>query len=113
MILPMASSGVKRYTHEMAKAPLSEDRLEVGIRELRDHLSGWLEAVASGREITVTDRGKPVARIVPVAGRSKLEQLIAEGRVRPPLRPAEPANARPPIPVEGSVSDLVIEQRKR
>lgn len=109
----MASSGVERYTNEMAKAPLRDHRTEVGIRELRDHLSAWLEAVASGREITVTDRGKPVARIVPVAGRSKLDQLIAEGRVRPPLRPAESANARPPIPVEGSVSDLVIEQRKR
>lgn len=97
----------------MSKAPLDVFRTDVGIRELRDHLSAWLEAVASGREITVTDRGRPVARIVPVTGRSKLEQLIAEGKVRPPLRPPEPARARPAIPVEGSVSDLVIEQRKR
>jgi prevent-host-death family protein len=98
----------------MPKAPLpDEGRTEVGIRELRDHLSRWLEAVASGQEITVTDRGKPVARIVPASGRSKLDQLIAEGRVSPAKRPAESAYARPPIPVKGSVSDLVIEQRKR
>jgi prevent-host-death family protein len=97
----------------MAKTPLPDQRSVVGIRELRDHLSSWLEVVASGREITVTDRGRPVARIVPVTGRSKLDQLIAEGKVRPPLRSPEPANVRPPIPVEGSVSDLVIEQRKR
>ncbi|MGZ8630904.1 MAG: type II toxin-antitoxin system Phd/YefM family antitoxin [Actinomycetota bacterium] len=96
----------------MPKAPLSDRPSEVGVRELRDHLSAWLETVATGREITVTDRGKPVARLVPVAGRTKLEQLIAEGKVRPPLRPPEPANARP-IPVKGSVSDSVIEQRKR
>jgi prevent-host-death family protein len=109
----MASAPPKRYTCEMAKSPLSNDRSEVGVRELRDHLSAWLEAVAAGREITVTDRGKPVARIVPVTGRSKLDRLIAEGLVVPASRPVEPANARPPIPVADSVSDLVIEQRTR
>lgn len=103
----------RRYTSWMAKAPLARDRFEIGIRELRDHLSAWLDAVASGREVTVTDRGRPVARIVPVTGHTKLDQLIAEGKVRPPLQPAEPADARPPIPVNGSVSDLVHEQRKR
>ena len=97
----------------MAKAPLPEDRSEVGVRELRDHLSAWLEAVASGREITVTERGKPIARIVPVTGRSKLDQLIADGLVVAASRPAEPADVRPAIPVEGSVSDIVIEQRRR
>lgn len=101
------------YTYGMPKAPLPADRSEVGIRELRDHLSAWLGAVAAGREITVTDRGRPVARIVPVTGRTKLDQLIAEGKVRPPLRPPGSAYARPAIPVRGSVSDLVIEQRKR
>jgi len=102
-----------RYTYRMVKAPLPDDRSQVGVRELRDRLSTWLEAVASGREITVTDRGKPVARIVPVTGRSKLDRLIAEGLVDPASRPPEPANVRRPIPVQGSVSDLVIEQRKR
>jgi prevent-host-death family protein len=97
----------------MAKAPLPDDRNEVGIRDLRDHLSAWLEAVASGREITVTDRGNPVARIVPVNRHSKLDQLIAEGKVRPPIRPAMPSSSMPRIKVKGSVSDLVIEQRRR
>jgi prevent-host-death family protein len=109
----MASTPSERYTSDMSKAPPSEGGSEVGIRELRDHLSAWLDEVASGREITVTDRGKPIARIVPLNGRSKLDQLIADGLVSPASRPAEPANARPPIPVEGSVSDLVIEQRRR
>jgi prevent-host-death family protein len=97
----------------MPKAPLPEDRSEVGVRELRDHLSAWLGAVASGKEITVTERGKPIARIVPLSGRSKLDQLIAEGLVVAASRPAEPAGVRPPIPVKGSVGDIVIEQRKR
>lgn len=35
--------------------------LEVGIRELRDQLSGYLARVKEGEVITVTDRGRPVA----------------------------------------------------
>ncbi len=109
----MAADPIERYTSGMKKTPLTAGRSEVGIRELRDHLSAWLDAVSLGREITVTDRGRPVARIVPVVGGTKLERLIAEGRARPPLRPAEPSDSWPRLPVKGSVSDLVIEQRRR
>lgn len=40
---------------------------DVGIRELRDHLSRYLERVQAGEELTVTDRGRPIARLVPIA----------------------------------------------
>ena len=40
--------------------------MEIGIRELRDGLSKHLAVVRSGRTVTVTDHGRPVARIVPV-----------------------------------------------
>ena len=109
----MMRGSPERYTHFMTEAPHRGQRSEVGIRELRDHLSSWLDEVTGGREITVTDRGKPVARIIPVNGRSRLDQLIADGLVSPATRSAEPARSRPPIPVKGSVSDLVIEQRRR
>jgi predicted nucleic acid-binding protein len=35
--------------------------LDVGVKALRDHLRQWLEAVQRGEEVTVTERGKPVA----------------------------------------------------
>lgn len=38
-----------------------------GIREARQNLSALLEEVKKGREIVITDRGKPVARLVPPA----------------------------------------------
>jgi prevent-host-death family protein len=38
---------------------------EAGIREVRQNLSALLDEVRKGREITITDRGKPVARLVP------------------------------------------------
>jgi len=41
-----------------------------GIREARQHLSVLLEEVRKGREVLITDRGRPVARIVPPAQES-------------------------------------------
>jgi prevent-host-death family protein len=38
---------------------------QAGIREARQNLTALIEEVRKGREITITDRGKPVARPVP------------------------------------------------
>ena len=71
--------------------------VEVGIRELRADLSRWLRRVRDGGEIVVTDRGRPVARIVPSTGHRKLDQLIAEGKVTPAKRPW---TGPPPKPIK-------------
>jgi prevent-host-death family protein len=86
--------------------------LEVGVRELRDHLSRWLDEVKGGREIVVTERGLPVARLVSSSIPSGLESLIAQGLVTPPRAPARPANSFRHIKARGSVSELVAEQRQ-
>lgn len=52
----------------------------VGVRELRQNASLVLRRVAAGETVEVTDRGRAVARIVPVHEASRLEQLLAEGR---------------------------------
>jgi prevent-host-death family protein len=52
----------------------------VGIRELRQNASAVLRRVAAGEVVEVTDRGRAVARIVPMHDTSRLEQLLAEGR---------------------------------
>lgn len=36
-----------------------------GIREARQNLSALLDEVRKGREVVITDRGRPVARLVP------------------------------------------------
>lgn len=84
---------------------------EVGIRDLRDHLSRLLARVRFGEELTATDRGPPIARLVPVDGPNTLDRLIAEGLVTPATvrdrrRPATRAA------VTGEVSGLVAEQRR-
>ena len=55
----------------------------VGIRELKDGASAIIERVEAGEPITVTRRGKPVARIVSAETPPHLAALIAEGAVRP------------------------------
>ena len=52
----------------------------VGIRDLRQNASAVLRRVAEGEVVEVTDRGRAVARIVPMHEASRLEQLQAEGR---------------------------------
>jgi prevent-host-death family protein len=42
-----------------------------GIREARQNLSLLLEEVRKGREVVITDRGRPVARLVPPADESE------------------------------------------
>jgi len=53
---------------------------QVGIRELRQNATAILRRVAAGEVVEVTDRGRAVARIVPMHKASRLEQLRAEGR---------------------------------
>jgi prevent-host-death family protein len=84
--------------------------MEVGIRELRNHLSRYLERVRDGHEVVVTDRGRAIARVVPVGGERVLDRLIAEGVVTPGRQPKRPA-ARP-IKTKETVSDLVGDQRR-
>jgi prevent-host-death family protein len=87
-------------------------RIEVGVRDLKNNLSRYLNQVGSGVEVVVTDRGRPVARlsgIDDVTG-NKLAALITAGLVRPPTSKVR----RRPVPLEsvGSVSELVSEQRE-
>ncbi len=55
----------------------------VGIRELKDSASSIIDRIEEGETITVTKRGRPVARIVSATTPPHLAALIAEGSVRP------------------------------
>ena len=81
---------------------------EVGVRELHDRLSEYLERVEGGSEIVVTRRGRPVARLSGL-GERPLEALARRGLVRLPQGERSPRPAR--VESAGPVSDLVSEQR--
>jgi len=84
--------------------------MEVGVRELRNHLSRYLDRVRDGEEVVVTDRGRAIARVSPVGAERTLDRLIAEGIVTP-ARQAKRRVGRP-TKTAGAVSDLVADQRR-
>ncbi|MDQ3721331.1 MAG: type II toxin-antitoxin system prevent-host-death family antitoxin [Actinomycetota bacterium] len=55
----------------------------IGVRELRQNASKYLREVKRGETVEVTDRGEPVARLVPVPQESTWDRLVAEGRIIP------------------------------
>lgn len=70
----------------------------IGIREAKNRLSAHLREVQRGRVIRITDRGRVVAELRPVAlgrsGAELYEELVRQGKVIPPQR------SRPrPLPV--------------
>lgn len=86
--------------------------MNVGVRDLRDGLSRHLSAVREGQEITVTDHGRPIARIVPIDDANGIERLIAEGLVTPAKSLKRPRPAPIKLTGGGTVSDLIAEQRR-
>lgn len=75
----------------------------VGVAELRQNLSKYLQHVADGERLVVTDRNRPVAELgPPPATGEALDELISAGRVSPPRRPRLPE----PLVLDGDVSAL-------
>lgn len=60
--------------------------MQVGVRELKAKLSEYLSSAGAGEKITVTDRGRPIAQLVPLAQVSEIDRGIKEGWVDPPRR---------------------------
>jgi len=71
-------------------------QMEVGIRDLKARLSYYVRQVKSGETVVITERGKPVGRIVPVEVSldEKIQELIASGFIvwnGKKLKPSKPA----------------------
>ena len=83
----------------------------VGIRALRQNLSVYLRRIHRGERFEVTDRGRPVALLVPLAGNeSPLAKLVAQGRASSPkgdLLDLEPPAGDP----SRAASDALIADR--
>jgi prevent-host-death family protein len=80
---------------------------EAGIRALKQNASAVVARAARGETITITDRGRAVARLTPLK-QSRVDELIAAGDVRPPLHSA--ADLPDPVAV-GDVSGVLREMR--
>ena len=56
---------------------------DVGVRELKQRLSEYLELAARGETFRVTDRGRPKAVLGPLPGRARIGEGVAEGWITP------------------------------
>jgi prevent-host-death family protein len=85
---------------------------KVGVREFKNCASQYIERVEAGEVLTVTRRGKPVAKVIPAGMAPGISELIATGKARWNGRlPDLPA----PIKLRGEgplASDYVIEGRR-
>ena len=83
---------------------------EVSIRMLNQETSKVLARVKRGEQITLTERGEVIARIIP-ASAGPLDALISTGRVQPAaVRGPAP---RPTIPMRGDLDAGTLLQRMR
>jgi antitoxin (DNA-binding transcriptional repressor) of toxin-antitoxin stability system len=86
----------------------------VGVRELRQNLSIYLDRVKLGETLSVTEYGQVVAVLAPLpaATLTTLERLVGEGRATAPtrsLRSLPPAT--PGLPGAPRSEDVIAEQR--
>ena len=88
---------------------------KVGVRELKQNASAVLRRVKVGESIEITERGLPVARLVPIRQTSRLDQLVAEGRATPARgNLSDYVKEHPPLPLapgQPSLSEIVAEMR--
>ncbi len=78
--------------------------LTVGSYEAKTHLARLLDQVAQGEEITITKRGKPVARLVPIYARR-------DGRIQRTITEIENFTIRRPL-TNAEILTLIKEGRK-
>ncbi len=81
--------------------------VSVGVRDLRDNLSRYLELVRAGTNISITDHGRPIAAIVPMTFSKHALDLAERGLVRLPMLPKGDAADFPKFEVEGGTDDLI------
>jgi prevent-host-death family protein len=87
------------------------------VAELKARLSEFLRLVKGGRELIITERGRPIAQILPVQGAAAVEarrdELVASGAARPPVHrlPADFWSRPRPADSAGRSLELLLEER--
>jgi prevent-host-death family protein len=96
-----------------------EKMISVGIKEIKDNLSRYLSSVKQGEEVVITERGRPIARIIKEGPtkksiRSALSQLVQQGSITLPSTTTDwGTTPSPTVTLNGKpISDMVVEDRR-
>ena len=86
----------------------------VGIRDLKARLSSYMRQVKDGATLVITERGKPIGRIVPVSHsvETRLRELIQAGLVAWSGRKLMPMDPVARTRGRRTVADLLLEDRE-
>jgi len=86
----------------------------VGIRDLKARLSSYMRQVKDGATLVITERGKPIGRIVPVSlsVETRLRELIQAGLVAWSGRKLMPMDPVARTRGRRTVADLLLEDRE-
>jgi prevent-host-death family protein len=84
----------------------------IGVRELRQHASRYLDLVKAGETVEVTERGQLVAVLAPPSpATTARERLIADGRLTPAQGPRVLPTRVAPAPGRPTASAALAEDR--
>lgn len=83
---------------------------EVNTHEAKTQLSRLLRRVAAGEEITIANRGVPVARLIPVSGHKPKRKLGAYGDT---IKIADDFDATLPDEVLGAFEGRTLRTRRK
>lgn len=92
--------------------------MKLGLREANQQFSKAIKAVRAGKEVVLTDRGRPIAVIRPIkeadTQQAALQQMADEGLITLPLRKGPmPAPRWKPVKAKGkALSQTIIEDRE-
>lgn len=102
---------IKSYFSFMKKA---------SITEAKNNLSALIDGIKGGGSVLIVDRGRPVARLEPIAGLrpdddSRMGRLVRDGIVRPAraVLPKAWLATKPPRPKRGASGVRVLLEDRR
>ena len=90
--------------------------VHVGIREAKAHLSRYLRMVRNGAHIVITDRGKPVGKIVPIDAAEypladRVKRFEDQGMIA--RRPEKSSGKIPAaIPLAGDIAQQILQENR-
>ena len=113
-VMPMGSTGDATGVPRRAARRRAAHR--IGIRELRQHASVYVDLAEKGQTVDITNRGRLVARLVPAKEpESPLERLIAAGIIEPAEDPGNllDMDPLPPLPPgKPTATEILLQMRE-
>ncbi len=86
----------------------------IGIRDLKTHLSSYVQEAKAGNVVIITERGQPVARLTPIRPtvEQRLEELIEVGLLEWSGQRLAPFTPEVAARGDKTIAELLLEDRE-